>query len=394
MTINNNFQKNANTSLVAQVIWKSPGISRVAIAKELNLYRSTVTNIISTLIEWGVVHEAEEGESRAKGGRKPIIMRMNNNFGCIAGIEIQPSRYHAVLLDISGNLCWSSTGKIPDQGTFEDMISFLMDIITREIIALEVPLLAVCMGFPGIVDSPNGIVKYAEPFKLKNFDIFSHFKQHYRVPVYVENDANCAAWLEMSRNRSEPLGDFISIIGEYHEGNYHFGDSSGIGIGTAISIDGKVYHGSHNASGEIRSISWKKDSPGQTGLPRELLEKTPGDHDAWLVWMKDMFSSFVPIISILDPSIFFIHGRPFEDETKIIKALDEQVPEFRILLDMIGCELRFNAKDDFVVAKGAALMYLNKLFSVPSVSESDMRTHFDWDDVIQQVRRDFSGYRK
>ena len=56
---NNNFQKNANTSLVAQLIWKSPGISRVDIARELNLYRSTVTNIISALIDDEVVYEGE-----------------------------------------------------------------------------------------------------------------------------------------------------------------------------------------------------------------------------------------------------------------------------------------------------------------------------------------------
>ncbi len=66
---NNNFQKNANTSLVAQLIWKSPGISRVDIARELNLYRSTVTNIISALIDDEVVYEGEEGSgvSREEG---------------------------------------------------------------------------------------------------------------------------------------------------------------------------------------------------------------------------------------------------------------------------------------------------------------------------------------
>ncbi|MCH3908520.1 MAG: winged helix-turn-helix transcriptional regulator [Sphaerochaeta sp.] len=46
---NNNYQKNANIALVSQMIWKNPGISRVEIARQLDLYRSTVTSIISTI---------------------------------------------------------------------------------------------------------------------------------------------------------------------------------------------------------------------------------------------------------------------------------------------------------------------------------------------------------
>jgi len=101
---NNNFQKNANTSLVSQLIWKSPGISRVDIARELSLYRSTVTNIISALIDNDVVYEGEEGSGMSRGGRKPIILRLNEKFGCVIGFDIQPSHFRAVILDISGAL--------------------------------------------------------------------------------------------------------------------------------------------------------------------------------------------------------------------------------------------------------------------------------------------------
>ena len=44
---NNMFQKNANTSLVARLVWQRKSISRAEIARGLGLYRSTVTNITS-----------------------------------------------------------------------------------------------------------------------------------------------------------------------------------------------------------------------------------------------------------------------------------------------------------------------------------------------------------
>ena len=164
---NNNFQKNANTSLVAQLIWKSPGISRVDIARELNLYRSTVTNIISALIDDEVVYEGEEGSGMSRGGRKPIILRLNEKFGCVVGFDIQPSHYRAVILDITGSLLFQDKGKLPEVD-FDGIITYLMDIVLKQIDKLGIPLLAVVAGIPGIVDAENGMIIYAEPFDLRN----------------------------------------------------------------------------------------------------------------------------------------------------------------------------------------------------------------------------------
>ncbi len=166
---NNEFQKNANTSLVAQLIWKTPGISRVDIARELNLYRSTVTNIISSLIDNEVVYEGEEGSGMSRGGRKPITLHLNERFGIVAGFDIQPSHYRLVLLDITGRTLFEEQGKLPEVD-FDSIIVFLMDIVLSEAQRIALPLLAVVAGIPGIVESENGIIRYAEPFGLRNYD--------------------------------------------------------------------------------------------------------------------------------------------------------------------------------------------------------------------------------
>jgi DNA-binding transcriptional regulator LsrR (DeoR family) len=73
MQINNNFQKNANIAMVAQLLWRRPGISRVEIARQLDLYRSTVSNIINTLRENGVVYEDCEGSAMPQGDENPSV---------------------------------------------------------------------------------------------------------------------------------------------------------------------------------------------------------------------------------------------------------------------------------------------------------------------------------
>ena len=101
---NNNFQKNSNISRTLEILWRCNSVSRVEIARQLNLYRSTVSNIINSLIDVGLVFETEEGTSQPQGGRKPIYLSLNEKFGGILGIEIQPGNYKAVFINLHGEV--------------------------------------------------------------------------------------------------------------------------------------------------------------------------------------------------------------------------------------------------------------------------------------------------
>lgn len=382
MRINNNaYQKHTNISLVARMLWKTGGISRVDIARELNLYRSTVTNIIATLIESKLVYEGEEGSAMSRGGRKPIILRLNERFGCVVGIDVQPSHYRAVIVDISGTTVHEEKGSFAGE-RFEDIIDAILHSVHTQIERLALPLLGICIGVPGIVNSADGIIRYAEPFRLSNYDVYTATKSRHAVPVMVENDANCCAWLQLAQHRQEQQKDFICLIGDYHEGNLQFGDRSGIGVGIGVSIDGKVYSGSSWAAGEFLSLSWREGCMGQTGLPLDLRLGLASNAEAYRVFLKDLFSSLVPVVSVLDPSSFYIHGKPFASEEKVRFLLSQEVPQFEAALAKIGCRLILDAGDEYVVARGAAMMFLQKLFSIPELAHLEQRTSVGWDEVI------------
>ena len=110
--------------------------------------------------------------------------------------------------------------------------------------------------------------------------------------------------------------------------------------------------------------------------------------------MIDLFSSLVPVVSVFDPRVFFIHGKPFSDEQKIRDLLGDACPQFLDVLKKVNCKLIFDTQDESVVAKGAAMMFLQKLFAVPELSEIECRTHFDWEDVIAQAYPMKKSYRK
>lgn len=102
----------------------------------------------------------------SRGGRKPIRLKLNERFGCVVGFDIQPSHYRAVILDITGGLLYQSKGKLPEV-EFDGILTFLMDLVLKEIEKLSIPLLAVIAGIPGIVNAEDGIILYAEPSVLR-----------------------------------------------------------------------------------------------------------------------------------------------------------------------------------------------------------------------------------
>jgi len=386
MQINNNFQKNANISMVAQLLWKSPGISRVEIARQLDLYRSTVSNIINTLIDNGVVFEEKEGESMPQGGRKPICLGLNDKFGCVLGIEVQPSGFHAVVLNIVGNVIFSKSGGIPEL-PFDDALRGILDSLMNEILHLDIPLLGICFALPGIIDSSKGIIIKSDPFHLVNHSCTANLSTRYGVPVFMENDANCLAWLELANNRGENKRNFICLNAEFHYKDSVFGEQTGMGVGLGIALGGSVFSGSKFAAGEFFSVSWREGVEGQTGLSPEIMRTLETDKKSFTAWIVDLFSSLVPVVSVLDPEVVFAHGDIARHASFVNEILDSEVPQFRSLLSRSDCELIFGDGSDLSVASGAAQMFYLQLFTLPVCSDRDPGTMIEWDAVFSLSTR-------
>ena len=113
MHVNNDYQRNANLSRVFETVWKNPNFSRIDIARKLELYRSTVSNIIGTLVDSGLICEGERGLPTEKGGRKPVFLSVNPDFGCVIGIELQLDYYHVTVVSFDGNSLLEDFGNTP-----------------------------------------------------------------------------------------------------------------------------------------------------------------------------------------------------------------------------------------------------------------------------------------
>lgn len=102
---------------------------------------------------------------------------------------------------------------------------------------------AVSVSTAGIVDSQNGTVVYSsDALGYKdNETVAAAMKSALGVPVYIENDVNCAAIGEHAFGAAKGLENFVCMT---------FGTS----IGGAIFINGGLYNGRRNMAGEIGHI--------------------------------------------------------------------------------------------------------------------------------------------
>ncbi|QUH28906.1 ROK family protein [Vallitalea guaymasensis] len=91
------------------------------------------------------------------------------------------------------------------------------------------------IGCPGMLDRQNGIVLYSNNIGWENIHLIDAMKKYFHIPVYLENDANCAA-----------LGEYIAGAGKKYSSMVMV--TLGTGIGGGIIIDDTLYRGKNGNS--------------------------------------------------------------------------------------------------------------------------------------------------
>ena len=87
---------------VLRLNWREHQISRAEISRQLDLSRSTVTEIIKELLPTGLVAEVGNGES--SGGRKPILLEFQDDAKVILGIDIGATHVSVAMTNLRGKL--------------------------------------------------------------------------------------------------------------------------------------------------------------------------------------------------------------------------------------------------------------------------------------------------
>ena len=94
------------------------------------------------------------------------------------------------------------------------------------------------IGSPGTPNNRDGILVYNNNLNFRNVPVRAEMQKHISLPVYLDNDANCAALAESVAGAAKDAKDSITI-------------TLGTGVGSGVVINGKIYSGFNYAAAEI-----------------------------------------------------------------------------------------------------------------------------------------------
>jgi len=124
----------------------------------------------------------------------------------------------------------------PAQEIMADIVAAAMDAIEAAKLKLE-DIESVGLATPGSVEKDTGVITFANNLDFHNVPARELLSQWFSCPIYLDNDANCAALGEAIAGCGKGVGSFVAI-------------TLGTGVGSGIVIDGKIVNGVNDAAGE------------------------------------------------------------------------------------------------------------------------------------------------
>jgi glucokinase-like ROK family protein len=236
---------------VMRALRRQGRISRTEISNITGWSKAKASQEIRNLMDKGYLVEFGEGASR--GGRKPRLLRINDQLGYIAGIDIGATGLNVALADVTGSIlqqCSEPTDvKLPPETVFGRCNELLLASLRTQDAAAD-QILGIGIGVPGPVDFARGVL-VAPPLMpgWENFPIRDFFKQIFTSAfVVVDNDVNIMALGEQRAGEGTGVDHFIFV-------------KIGTGIGAGIISNGKIHRGSDGSAGDIGHICIDKNGP-------------------------------------------------------------------------------------------------------------------------------------
>lgn len=157
------------------------------------------------------------------------------------GIDLGGSNIVAGLVSDRAKLIAKYGTKTPKNAEAETIVEAIhqttMTLLKRENISID-EVEQIGIGTPGIVDTKNGIVLFANNLNFRNTPLSALAKLYFKQPIHLINDANAAAYGEYIGGSARGASSLVAI-------------TIGTGIGGGIILNNQVITGFAYAGAEL-----------------------------------------------------------------------------------------------------------------------------------------------
>ncbi len=222
-----------------RIVRAAQPISRVDLARRLEVNRSTVSEIVTPLIASGVLREAApEAAGVHRRGRPAIGLTLCGDRSFFIGVNIGVRRTQVGAATTDGGMLAEELFDTPSDSN--DALRQIRSALGRLRASLpERSLVSIGVSVPGPTDATRGKLLFAPHLGWRDVPVADALLENEPglngVPVIVENDATAAAIYEARRRlrarTPKTQNNFILV-------------RAGTGIGVGLVLGGEVYRGS------------------------------------------------------------------------------------------------------------------------------------------------------
>ncbi len=361
-----------NTARILRTLWVRKSMSQIELARHLGITKSTVSKLVNELSTTGIISIVSKGDAGPLGGRKPVFLSLNPDYGAVLGVEIQTDFYVAVVINLHGKILYTVKREFNlESQTIAQAFCGIYESLLPGFREMGVRIIGAAIGCSGIINPHSGIVYQSNPLNLSEPEhIYAELDSSLDIPVLIENDANCGAWGEIAFGRlHEGTRDFIYILGETRNNKAIDAEYRGIAIGTAIVFDHKVRYGRDFSAGEFQSVFRSGEYLNQFNITDEEAGIYEDDETLFRTVARELSKNVAFVVNILNLTDVILGGR-IEYHPEIIAVMQEEIYRNWSYDSPTQVHVRFSDLQEQTVAYGAAGMFLEQLFSLPDVSAS------------------------
>lgn len=233
-----------NLSLVLrQVVERGPR-SRATIAQHTGLNKSTVSSLVSELMDLRLLVE-RGAEYRGTAGRPGLVVDVERDGAIALGLEINVDYVGVQATDLTGGSRYKAMVAVDNRARGVDDVFEALGALTQdalqEVQGQGLRPIGATVALPGIVDIAHGTLVTAPNLHWSNVPVVELLRAQIAapsLPVGIDNEANLAALAELWEGNAGEFSDFVYVSGE-------------IGVGGGIVLGGELYRGYRGFGGEF-----------------------------------------------------------------------------------------------------------------------------------------------
>jgi predicted NBD/HSP70 family sugar kinase len=234
-----------NERTVLDTVRQSGPISRAEVARETGISRPTVSLVLRSLVEDGLVRETEHDPGGPHYGA--VYYEADPDAAAVLAVDFGAGAVRTALCDLAGEV--RAREEIRSRGSVEERIDALASTVRSLLHRSKLPadlLENAVVALPAVVSPSDGRVSSADLPGLGPGDLRERLEQALRVPVALENDVNLAAVAEQRHGVAAGVADFAFLL-------------VGAGLGAAVVIDWRLHRGHNGAAGELDAVRNGRD---------------------------------------------------------------------------------------------------------------------------------------